>query len=309
MKINPPQTLKQIANRISCRYVGDDDFIVSGLNKIHKVEHGDLMFVDHPKYYDKALESNATTILINKEVDCPAGKALIISDDPFRDYNLLTKEFKPLTQWQGDIGADLIIGEGSILRPNVTIGNRVKIGENCLIHSGVVIHDDTEIGDNVIIHSNTVLGGDAFYYKKRESGYDKMHTCGCVIIEDDVEIGTLCTIDRGVSGDTRIGKGTKIDNHVQVGHDTVIGKNCLFASQVGISGCVIVEDDVTLWGQVGVPSGLTIGKGAVVLGQSGIMSSVEGGKSYLGSPAREAREKMREIAMIRKLPKILEKLK
>jgi UDP-3-O-[3-hydroxymyristoyl] glucosamine N-acyltransferase len=170
------------------------------------------------------------------------------------------------------------------------------------------LYDHTEIGDNVIIHANTVIGSDAFYFKRRPEGYDKMVSCGRVIIHDDVEIGASCTVDKGVSGDTIIGKGTKIDNQVHIGHDSVIGKNCLFAAQVGIAGVVTIEDDVILWGQVGVQKDLTIGKGAVVLGQSGIPKSLEGGKTYFGSPVQEAREKMRELAFVKQLPGIIEKL-
>ena len=168
--------------------------------------------------------------------------------------------------------------------------------------------DNVTIGNNVVVQSNTVLGSHAFYYKHTSNGFDKMHTCGAVILEDNVEIGALCTIDAGVTGTTVIGKGTKIDNHVHIGHDCLIGKNCLFAAQVGIAGCVIIEDDVTLWGQVGVASDLTIGKGAVVLGQSGLSKSIAGNKTYLGSPVGEARMKFRELAAVRKLPVVIEKL-
>ena len=184
----------------------------------------------------------------------------------------------------------------------------MRLGRDCIIHPNVVIYERATIGDRVIIHANAVIGADPFYYKKRPSGYDKMQPCGNVVIEDDVEIGALSTIDRGVSADTRIGRGTKMDNHVQVGHDTLIGPNCLFAAHVAIAGACVIEEGVTLWGQVGIPSKLRVGKGAVILGQSGILSSVEGGKTYLGSPAREAKQMMREIALRAKLPEIAKKL-
>ena len=187
----------------------------------------------------------------------------------------------------------------------ILIGNHVTVGENCVIHAGVSIYDHCIVGNNVIIHSNTVIGSDAFYYKKRPSGYDKMISCGRVVIADNAEIGACCTIDKGVSGDTYIGAGTKFDNHIHIGHDTVIGKNCLFAAQVGVAGVVKIEDDVILWGQVGVQKDLVIGKGAVVLGQSGIAKSLEGGVTYFGSPVREAREKMKELAMIKRLPEVI----
>jgi UDP-3-O-[3-hydroxymyristoyl] glucosamine N-acyltransferase len=309
MKLSPSIKLKDLADFLGRSFVGPENHLVSGINEIHKVEKGDLVFVDHPKYYDKALACAATTVLIDQEVDCPEGKGLIISPEPFNDYNKLTKHYAPFRSWESDRGDGLVVGEGTIIQPNVTIGHNVKIGSGCLIASGVVIGDNSIIGDRVIIHSGAVLGGDAFYYKKTDGQYNKMHSCGHVVLEDDVEIGALCTIDRGVSGDTRVGKGSKLDNQVHVGHDTVIGQNCLLAAQVGLAGCVILEDGVTLWGQVGVPSDVRIGANAVVMGQSGVMSSVEGGKSYLGSPAREAREKLKEIALIRKLPDLLERLK
>jgi len=202
-----------------------------------------------------------------------------------------------------------VIGEVTIIQPHVFIGNDVKIGKNCVIHASVSIYDFTQIGDDVIIHANAVIGSDAFYFQKRTDSYNKLHSCGKVVIEDNVEIGACSTIDRGVSGDTVIGAGSKLDNQVHIGHDTTIGKNCLFAAQVGVSGAVIIEDDVTLWGQVGIPSNLTIGKGAVLLGQSAPMRSLEGNKTYLGSPAGEARAKMKELAMIKKIPEMLEVLK
>jgi UDP-3-O-[3-hydroxymyristoyl] glucosamine N-acyltransferase len=308
MKFTTPLILREVAELINTPVIGDSSLPVTGINEIHKVENGDITFVDHPKYYEKALNSAATIIIINKEVDCPKGKALLISDDPFRDYNFITSKYRPFNKSEDTISESATIGEGTIIQPGTFVGNHVKIGKNCLIHSNVNIYDHTEIGDNVIIHAGTVIGSDAFYFKKRPEGYDKMHSCGRVIIGSKVEIGASCTIDKGVSGDTVIGEGTKMDNQVHIGHDTVIGKNCLFAAQVGIAGVVTIEDDVILWGQVGVQKDLTIGKGAVVLGQSGIPKSLEGNKTYFGSPVREAREKMKEIAMIKNLPQIIEKL-
>ncbi len=305
MRLNPTQTLEQIASMIDARYSGDPAFPITGINEIHKVEKGDLTFVDHPKYYAKALSSKATTIIINKEVDCPEGKALIFSDDPFRDYVYLTKQFRPFEPSAELISSSAYIGEGTTIQPGVFIGNHVKIGKNCLIHANVSIYDHSVIGDNVIIHSGTVIGADAFYFKRRPEYWDKMHSCGRAIVEDNVEIGACCTIDKGVSGDTIIGKGTKLDNHIQIGHDTVIGQNCLFAAHVGVAGCVNVEDDVILWGQVGVQKDLTIGKGAIILGQSGIAKSIPGGKTYFGSPVQEAKDKMRELAMLKKLPDLM----
>ncbi|AUC23374.1 UDP-3-O-(3-hydroxymyristoyl)glucosamine N-acyltransferase [Polaribacter sejongensis] len=303
MKFQKPQTLQQIATLIDTTFIGDENFEILGINEIHVVEKGDIVFVDHPKYYDKALNSAATTILINKKVDCPVGKALLISEDPFRDFNKITKYFNPFIAAKASISETAIIGENTVIQPNVFIGNNVSIGKNCVIHPNVTIYDNSVIGNNVTIHANTVLGADAFYYKNRPEGFDKLISGGRVVLEDNVDLGASCTIDKGVTGDTTIGKGTKIDNQVHVGHDTKIGKKCLIASQTGIAGCVIIEDEVTIWGQVGTNSGITIGKGAIILGQTGVTKSVAGGKSYFGTPVSESREKLKEMAEIKRFLK------
>lgn len=308
MKLSKPHTLREIAEIIGCKYSGPADHLVTGINEIHRVVKGDLVFVDHPKYYDKALQSAATTILIDKEVECPEGKGLLISEAPFRDYNLLTKKFSPPSVWNKQIDPTAKIGNGSEIRPGAVIGPHVTIGANCVIHANVVIYDHCEIGNNVVIHAGTVIGADAFYYKKQSNGYQRMHTCGRVVIEDAVEIGAQCSIDRGVSADTIIGSGTKIDNLVHIGHDCIIGSNCLLAAQVGIAGCTTIEDRVTIWGQAGVASDITVGKNATILAQSGLMGSVEAEKTYFGSPAIEARAKFREIALTRKLEMLFKKL-
>lgn len=305
MKFTRTYSLSEIAAIIESKFVGDADFPVLGMNEIHVVEPGDIVFVDHPKYYDKALQSAATIVLINKEVECPEGKALLLSDDPFRDFNKLSRHFKPFRATNVSVSDSAVIGEGTVIQPNCFIGNNVVIGKNCLIHPNVTLYDDTVIGDNVIIHAGSVLGADAFYYKKRPEGFDQLVSCGRVVIENNVGIGALCTIDRGVTGDTTIREGAKIDNQVHIGHDTVIGKKCLIAAQTGIAGCVIIGDEVTLWGQVGTTSGITIGEKAVVLAQSGVSKSLEGGKVYFGYPAEESREKLKQLAYVKKIPQIL----
>jgi len=308
MKFPQTHTLQQIATIIDAEFVGDASFPVEGINEIHVVEPGDVVFVDHPKYYDKALNSAATVVLINKKVDCPEGKALLISEDPFRDFNKLTDYFKPFQKATASISSSAEIGENTIIQPNTFIGNHVKIGENCVIHANVSIYDHAVIGDNVIIHAGTVLGASAFYYKNRPEGFDQLKSGGRVVIENFVDIGATCTIDRGVSGDTTIKEGTKIDNQVQIGHDTIIGKKCLIASQVGIAGCVIIEDEVTIWGQVGITSGITIGKKAVISAQSGVSKSLAGNTSYFGTPADTFRKKYKEIASIRLIPSLIKKI-
>ncbi|MBA3648985.1 MAG: UDP-3-O-(3-hydroxymyristoyl)glucosamine N-acyltransferase [Chitinophagales bacterium] len=308
MNLNPPVTLSVVNSLIKAQLIGDENYLLKGINEIHMVRQGDLTFVDHPKYYDKALKSDASVILINKEVNPPLGKHLLISSDPFRDYNFLVMNYRPFENATKSISDLAVIGEGTIIQPGAFIGNYVTIGKNCLVHSNVSIYDHCEIGDDCVIHSGTVIGADAFYFKRYpDLGYIKMYSCGNVAIHNRVEIGACCTIDRGVSGTTEIGNGTKLDNHVHIGHDTVVGKNCLFAAFVGVAGVAKIEDNVILWGQVGVNKDLVIGKGAVVLAQSGVSQSLEGGKTYFGYPAQEAREAWRQVAYVKKLKEIFEK--
>ncbi len=308
MKFDSPYSLKEIAEIIKAEFIGEADFQIAGINEIHMVEAGDLTFVDHPKYYEKALNSAATTILINKKLPCPDGKALIISDDPFADYVYLVKKISPFKPAEVAINKDARIGKDTIIQPNVFIGDNVVIGKNCIIHANVSIYDHVIIGDNVIIHANSVLGADAYYFQRRPEAYRKLESCGRVVIKDNVEIGALCSIDKGVSGDTIISQGTKMDNHCQVGHDTYIGKNCLIGSFAAIAGVTKIEDDVIIWGRVAINKDLVIGKGAVILATSAVAKSLEGGKTYFGAPAGEARGKWKEMAALRRLPEVLENL-
>ncbi|MCL2027080.1 MAG: UDP-3-O-(3-hydroxymyristoyl)glucosamine N-acyltransferase [Bacteroidales bacterium] len=310
MKFPKPYTLSELADFLGATAVGSPDFIITGMNEIHTVETGDITFVDHPKYYEKALNSAATTILINSsDVECPAGKTLLISQDPFADFNKLTMKFRPFTASFKMISDSAKIGENTIIQPNVFIGNHVKIGKNCVIYPNVSIYDYSEIGDDCIIHSGAVIGADAYYFQRKPEGYRKFLSSGKVILENRVEVGANTCIDKGVSGDTIVGEGTKMDNFVQVGHDTIIGKNCLIGSHSAIAGVTKIEDDVVIWGQVVVNKDLVVGKGAVVLATSAVDKTLEGGKTYFGMPAIEARKKWRELAALRNLPDLLAKIK
>lgn len=299
MTFEQPQTLRKIAEIIGARFIGDENFPVSGTNEIHMVREGDIVFVNHPKYYDKALNSNATIILIDKEVECPKGKALLVSDDPFRDFNKINTYFTKISNFKENLD-DAIVGEGTFIHPSVVIGNGVRIGKNCHIFPNVVIGDRTEIGDNVVIQSGTIIGGDAFYYRKLNGNFDRLISVGNVLIENNVEIGNLCTIDRGVTASTIIGEGSILDNQIQIGHDTVIGKRCLIASQTGIAGCCIIEDEVTMWGQVGVASGLKIEKGTILLAQVGVNRNLEKG-TYFGPIAEDFRGYLKKEVKLRNL--------
>jgi UDP-3-O-[3-hydroxymyristoyl] glucosamine N-acyltransferase len=311
MKFPTPVSIKWIASFINAELVGDDEAEAKGINELHNVQIGDIAFVDHPKYYDTCINSNASFIIINTRADVPAGKTLLIVPDPFEAYLKLVRHFRPFTPSEKMISDSAVIGEGTIVMPNVFIGNRVTIGKHVIIHPNVTIYDDCIIGDDVVIHSGTIIGSDAFYFntkKNREVWYKKMDSCGRVIIENNVEIGAGCTIDRGVSADTRIGQGTKFDNMIHIGHDVVIGKNCLVAAQVGIAGCTIVGDGVTMWGQAGISKTLVIGDNAVVLAQSGVGENIGKNEVYFGTPAGPALKKQKELVWIKRIPEMWDRL-
>ncbi len=311
MQFTKPVAVKWIASFINANIVGNQDGEAIGINEIHNVQPGDIVYVDHPKYYDKAINSAASYIIINQQREVPAGKALFIVDEPFESYLKLVKYFKPFVASLKMISKTAEIDESTVIMPNVFAGNNVRIGKDCIIHPNVTIYDDCIIGNNIVIHSGTIIGSDAFYFntkKNREVWYKKMQSCGRVLIEDNVEIGAGCTIDRGVSADTKIGAGSKLDNMIHIGHDVVIGRNCLIAAQVGIAGCTVIGNGVTIWGQAGISKTLSIGDNAVILAQSGLGEDVEEGKTYFGTPAGPALQKQKELIWIKRIPEIWQKL-
>ena len=305
MRFNSPKYIEDIAAVLQRNFQGPAKHVVKGLSEINQAETGDLIFVDHPKYYNKALASKANTIIINEQIERPDGKALILSEKPFEDYNSLCKIFFPKIT----IGSNenQKISSSAIIAENVSLGNNIKIGAHTRILPGAVIMDNVDIKDHVIIGPNAVIGHNAFYYNTKNSKHTLMNTIGGVKIESHVEIGAASTIDAGVSSNTIIGEGTKIDNLVQIGHDTVIGMNCIIASGTGIAGCVTIKNNVSIWGQVGCASKVTINDNVIVLAQSGISKDLEEGKTYFGTPCVEAKQKFRELAALRNLPKLFKK--
>lgn len=311
MKFPEPLSINWLANFIDAKVIGNSSLSILGINEIHRVEAGDIVFVDHPKYYDKCLQSNANFIIINSnEVKPPENKVLFVVDDPFECYLKIVTHFKPFKPSTEAISSTALIGENSIIMPGVFIGHDVTIGSNCVIHPNVVIHPYTQIGNNCVIQSGTVIGSDAFYYnskKNRPVWYKRMKSCGHVVIHDNVEIGANCTIDRGVTATTEIGRGTIIDNLVHIGHDNLIGENCLLAAQVGVAGGTVIESGVCLWGQVGVNKTIKIGQNASVMGQSGVVGNLAGNKTYWGTPALDIIEKKKELVWIKRIQSLWQK--
>jgi UDP-3-O-[3-hydroxymyristoyl] glucosamine N-acyltransferase len=309
MKFQSPIAIETIATLIDAKVIGNNASAL-GINEIHKVEEGDLVFVDHPKYYDTCLNSAATFIIINKEVEVPAGKAILVTEKPFDAYCKIVETYNPLEKATGLVNTTKI-GEGSYIYPGAFVGNNVTMGKDCIIFPNATIMDNCVLGDNVIIQSGTVIGSDAFYYntkKDRDNWYKKMPSCGRVVIEDGVEIGAGCMIDRGVTHDTRIGAGSKLDNMIHIGHDTVLGKNCLLAAGTIVGGMSTLKDGVTVWGGCIINKTLTIGENAVLLGSTGVVGDLEGNKTYWGLPAQEAGIIKREMVWLKRIPALWEKV-
>lgn len=303
MTLTQPFTAADFAARLSSKLIGDGSVLITGVNEIHHVEQGDLSFVDHPKYYSAALNSAASVILIDRESDCPEGKALIVVKEPFRIYNELILKERPYRQPSNIIDPSARIGTESYIAPGVVIGPDVVIGQHCHIEANAVIAEGSIIGDEVYVGAGTVIGGEAFYFKKNVDGFIPWRSGGYVILEDRVEIGPNCTIARGVSSPTVIGEGTKLDALVEIGHDCKIGKHCIMAAQVGVAGNTTIGDWCLLQGQVGIAQNVVIGDRAIILAKSGVSKNLEGGKEYFGLIAQEARTAFKDLAVLRQLRK------
>lgn len=306
MKINRSYTLGEIAEWLNLSFKGNESIKISGISDVYHSMYGDITFADNDKYFEVANVSNASVIIVQNKQYESSEKGLLICEDAFETYNKLASLLFPKLVQKENINPNAIIGDGTIIHPQVIISDNVCIGSNCIIYPNVTIFGPCTIGDNVVLNSGVVIGTEAFYFKKEENGkYLKLTSVGSVRIDNNVEIGAKSTIDKGLGGFTQISEGTKIGNSVQVGYDTYIGKNCLIAAQTGIASNVVIEDEVVIWGQVGIQKNVVIGKEAVVLGQSGVTKSIEGGKIYFGLPAVDSREKMRELAYIKQIPELI----
>lgn len=300
MRFEKAKSLEEIVSIIQPNeIIGSEYDMVYGINEIHKLESGDISFVDNPKYYKRSFNTAAHFLIIDQKPDDSTDKVLLICDNPFEAYDRLMRYYRPLEPLQQKKGHNTRIHESVILEPNVVIGNHVTVGKGCYIQANVYIGDYTVIGDHVNIQAGAILGTDAFYFKKDGQNYQKWRSGGRVVIHDHVEIGAACTINKGVSGDTVIGRGTKLDSQVHLGHGVVIGEDCLLAAQVGIGGKTIVGDRVIMYGQVGVAQNLKIEDDTVILAKSGISKNLKGKNTYFGYPAAEVKVKYKELATLR----------
>ena len=307
--------------------------VLQGVGPLDTAGPGDLTFLDNKKYVDNLTATRASACLVHSRfVDkVPAGVVAIVTTDPYRAFATVVGRFYPaalkLEGAYGDgagiaaaahvhptarlepgvtvepgavIGARAEIGTGSVVGANAVIGHDVRIGRNCHVAANAtLIH--CLLGNRVIIHSGTRIGQDGFGFAMGPKGHLKVPQIGRVVVQDDVEIGANCTIDRGANRDTVIGEGTKIDNLVQIAHNVVVGRHCVIVSHAGVSGSTVLGDFVVLAGQAGVTGHLKIGSGAQIGAQAGVMEDVPAGARIVGSPAKPVREFAREIATLKKL--------
>jgi len=321
-------SLAQIAQLIEGQLSGDASFEISSIARLDEARAGDITLVANQHYLKKWEASSASAFIVYQ--DFPATERNIIRvAQPFQAFYKIAAFFhKSHETLTPGIHPTAIIGEGTVLGedisigPSVVIGRDCKIGSHVKIHPGVVISDgvtvgegsiiyqnvtireDCRVGKNVIIHCGVVIGSDGFGFHKENNVFKKIPQLGFVIIEDDVEIGANCTIDRATVGTTRIGKGTKLDNLIQVGHNVVIGENTVIAAQTGIAGSTKIGDEVMMGGQVGLKDHIEVGDHAILGAQCGVTKSVPPNTMVSGYPAREHLKAKREEAIIRKLPEL-----
>ncbi len=328
-------TLGGLAELVKCRVVGDPNIEVSAVASVGSADPGDLIFVEHERNLQGALESRASAIIVGQEMHIESNrysKPLLIAPQPKLSFALAAKILHPPVERHPGIHPSAIVhptantsitatfeehviirqgaqvGERTAIGAGSVIGAGASIGEDCELHPNVTVYAGVRIGDRVVVHAGAVLGSDGFgYVRDKESGrYQKFPQIGRLEIGDDVEIGANTTIDRGALEVTRIGRGTKIDNLVHIGHNCQIGENVVIAAQAGFSGSIVVENNVVVGGQVGLGEHAHIGEGVMLGGQSGVLPKkvLRGtGVPFWGTPARPLREYLKGLAALARLAK------
>ena len=326
------KTLKEIAKLVDGKVVGDGEILITGVSGIKEAAEGDITFLANPKYSPLMDKTRAAAIITSAQTK--TSKPVILTDNPSLAFAKIISLFMPddaghpkgidFTVVMGKnvslgkdvaigpyvvIGDNVSIGDNSIIYAGCFIGHHTKIGSNTLIYPHVSIRERISIGNRVIIHSGTVIGSDGFGFATIKGSHHKIPQVGIVEIADDVEIGANVTIDRARFDKTVIGRGTKIDNLVQIAHNVIIGENSLIVAQVGISGSTIIGNNVTLAGQAGLVGHITVGDNAVVTAQSGVAKSVPADTMVSGYPARPFMTTQRANASLQNLPKLFELVK
>lgn len=329
-------TTKDICDMVQGELVGDPDVIIKGPSKIEDGKKGTISFLANPKYNTFAYSTEASALLVSKDfVPTKEIKPILIKvDNVYSSLSKLLSSFNHVFAHTGIsetavikeeceipssvsigeytvISKGVSIGENSLISDQVFMGEHVKIGKNAIIYPGVKIYHGCEIGDHVIIHSNAIIGSDGFGFVPNQAGrYEKIPQVGNVVIEDDVEIGANTTIDRATMGSTRLCRGVKLDNLIQIAHNVIIGENTVIAAQTGIAGSTKVGKNCQIGGQVGIAGHLTLPDGLKIQGQSGITSNnYEEGQQIYGTPAINYRDFLKSYAHYKALPDLAEEIK
>ncbi len=326
------KTLAEIAKEIQGRVVGDDALLINGIAGIKEAQAGDLTFLANPRYLPLAATTSASAIIVGKDV-LVEGKTVVQTEDPSLAFSKvvfmikedLTPRFKGVHPTAiidpsaviGDgcgigpyvvIEKDVRIGSHTVICAGTFIGQKTSVGDRCLLYPNVTLRENVSIADRVIIHSGTVVGADGFGYVLVNGAHQKIPQMGTVVIEDDVELGACVTVDRARFERTFIGRGTKVDNLVQIGHNAHIGPHCIIVALAGVAGSCHMGDHVIVAGQVGMGGHLNIGAGAVIAAQSGVIKDVPAGAKMFGTPAKDYKTAVREMGLVSRLPQYVEKL-
>lgn len=324
--------LNDLAQLVGGTIIGDQDIMVIGVGRAEDAAEGTITFAETDELHKKAEASSAAAILVPRTITA-SQKPLIQVDNPRLAYARIAHEFMPHPLVTGQvhptsiidftaliamevsihahavIDGDAVIGPRTVIGPGVYVGKGVVIGADCEIHANVVIEYGTTIGDRVIVHGGTVIGSDGFGFVTTKEGHFKLPQLGRVVIEDDVEIGANVTIDRGAIGDTRVGRGTKIDNLVHLAHNVEVGPECLLVGQTGIAGSTKLGKRVTLAGQSGVFGHLTVGDQVILAARGVITNDTKDGVFLSGHPAIDQKQDFRMKAAARRLPELLKEVR
>jgi len=329
---NAAYPLGQLAEMVQGRLIGDGRITITGVNNLEEARVGEITYVSSPEVLPKGEQSRASALIVGPAVATQA-KPIIITEDPRLAFSKILELFAPERRLPigvdpsahlgrgvrlgkrvaigagAVVGDNVVIGDDVIIHPLAYVGHEVTIGEGSEIHPHVYLGDRVVLGKRVIIHAGTAVGSDGFGFLQTDRGHRKIPQIGTVVVDDDVEIGANCTIDRATVAVTRIGRGTKIDDSVHIAHNVVIGEHCLLCGQVGISGSVTLGNGVVLAGQVGVTDHVTIGDGVIVGGGAAVIGDIREPGVYSGIPARPHAEACRMLAGQKKVPELLRRLR
>jgi len=324
--------LRELADRLGCALRGDGGVVVTGVAPIDGAGPGSLTFVASAKWAARLKATGAAAVIVAPSVETPLPS--LLSDNPYLTFARAVAILHPRAVPPAGVhpsaqvhpaavlaesahvgplavvGARARVGARSVIHPHVVLYEDAQVGEDCLLHSGVQVREGCRLGNRVIVQNGAVIGADGFGFAKDAEGrYHKILQVGIVVIEDDVEIGALTAIDRAALGETRIGRGTKLDNLVQIGHSVKVGRDTAVAAQVGVAGSATIGDRVILAGQVGVAGHLKIGDGVIATAQTGIPADVPPGAVISGYPAIPNREWLKSSAVFPRLPELLRRLR